>query len=373
MSISKSLLSIGAFLLFSLPAFAQFGQVDGYIMGPDKKPVQGAVVQFDRLDIKSHTEAKTDKKGYYQIATLPVGDYAITVTVDGQFRDRRDYFHVSPGRQDATAGNNALGLSFTLKPLEVVQAQQQKEAAKEQASGGGDDSKAKAKQAQEEARKALMDAYGQGKAALDDKKYGDAIASLTKASELDPKQTAVWSSLAEAYVGLAKSQKSDEAQATLAKADEAFNKAIELAPTNAGNYNNYALALAASGKMDQAKEKLAKAIEIDPAGAGKYHYNLGAFLMNAGKSDDATDEFRKGIEADPNYAESYFYLGSMLAGKSTTDPSGKMVPPAGTIDALQKYLQLKPDGPNAQAAKDLIGALGSKVDVNFKDPSAKKK
>src|ERR1700749_644323 len=119
MSISRSLLSIGTFLLVSLPPFAQFGQVDGYVLGPDKKPVLGAVVAFDRLDSKDHTEAKTDKKGYYQIATLKAGDYSITVTVDGQFRDKRDFFHISPGRQDATIGNSALGLTFNLKPLEV--------------------------------------------------------------------------------------------------------------------------------------------------------------------------------------------------------------------------------------------------------------
>ena len=99
----------------------------------------------------------------------------------------------------------------------------------------------------------------------------------------------------------------------------------------------------------------------------------GAFLMNASKSDQAVEEFRKGIAADPNYAESYFYLGSMLAGKSTVDASGKMTPPEGTIDALQKYLQLKPDGPNAQSAKELIGALGAKVDLKFTDPNAKPK
>jgi len=50
MSISKLLLITGAILLFSLPAAAQFGQVDGYILGPDKKPVAGAIIGFDRLD-----------------------------------------------------------------------------------------------------------------------------------------------------------------------------------------------------------------------------------------------------------------------------------------------------------------------------------
>ncbi len=367
MSISKLLLIVGSVLLFSLPAAAQFGQVDGYVIGPDKKPVMGAIVGFDRLDNKQHTEAKSDKKGYYQIATLPTGDYSMTVTVDGQLRDRREYVHISPGRQSATQGNSALGLTFNLKPPEVMAAELKKEAA----SAPVDDKVAKAREAQEIARKALMDSYAAGKEALDAKKYDEAVTDLTKAAELDPKQAAVWSSLADAYMGIARGQKSTEAGPTFQKAVDSFAKAIELAPTSAGNYNNFALALAASNKLDEAQKNIEKAIELDPAGAGKYHYNLGAFLMNASKADAAAEEFRKGIAADPNYAESYFYLGSVLAGKSTVDAAGKMIPPDGTIDALQKYVQLKPDGPNAAAAKDLIAALGSKVEVNFKDPNAK--
>jgi hypothetical protein len=47
-----------------------------------------------------------------------------------------------------------------------------------------------------------------------------------------------------------------------------------------------------------------------------------------------------------------------------------MVAPDGTIEALQKYLTLKPDGPNAESAKQLIAALGSAVNVDYKDPNA---
>jgi tetratricopeptide (TPR) repeat protein len=257
---------------------------------------------------------------------------------------------------------------FHLKPAEVMAKELAKDAGTAEAARS-----TKAREAAEESRKALMDAFATGQEALAAKKYDDAVASLTKASEVDPKQAAVWAALADAYVGQAGKLKSAEAAPVLQKAYDSFAKAIELAPTNAGNFNNFALALASSGKMDDAKTNLQKAIELDPAGAGKYHYNLGTFLMNAGKSDEALDELRKGIAADPNYAESYFYVGSILAGKSTTDPSGKMIPPDGTIDALQKYLQLKPDGPNAPAAKDLIAALGSKINVDIKDPKAKKK
>jgi hypothetical protein len=93
--------------------------------------------------------------------------------------------------------------------------------------------------------------------------------------------------------------------------------------------------------------------------------------MNSGNTDGAVDEFKKSIAADPNYAEAYFYYGSTLVGKATMDQTtGKMIAPDGTVEALQKYLQLKPDGPNAQPAKDLIAALGSTVNVNYKDPNA---
>jgi len=69
----------------------------------------------------------------------------MTVTVDGQLRDRRAYVHISPGRQSATAGNSVLGLSFNLKPPEVMQA----ELKKESASAPVDDKAAKAREAQE--------------------------------------------------------------------------------------------------------------------------------------------------------------------------------------------------------------------------------
>jgi hypothetical protein len=93
--------------------------------------------------------------------------------------------------------------------------------------------------------------------------------------------------------------------------------------------------------------------------------------MNSSQTDGALDEFRKAIAADPNYAEAYYYLGSVLVGKSTLDPAtGKMVAPDGTVQALQKYVQLKPDGPNAESAKQLLAALDSSVKVDYKDPNA---
>ena len=63
-------------------------------------------------------------------------------------------------------------------------------------------------------------------------------------------------------------------------------------------------------------------------------------------------------------------MGVNLMAKVTTTPDGKMVPVAGTVEAFQKYLQLKPDGPYAQSAKDMLATLGSTVDSTYKNPNA---
>jgi tetratricopeptide (TPR) repeat protein len=146
---------------------------------------------------------------------------------------------------------------------------------------------------------------------------------------------------------------------------------LTIAPDDAGSYNNYALALAADHKLEEAKVKLAKAVELDPGGAGKYYFNLGALLMNSNQNEPALEYYKKSFTVDPNYAEAYFYYGSTLLGKATMDTAtGKMVAPPGTVEALQKYLQLKPDGPNAESAKQLIAALGATIQANYKDPNA---
>ena len=53
------------------------------------------------------------------------------------------------------------------------------------------------------------------------------------------------------------------------------------------------------------------------------------------------------------------------------DPAtGKMIAPPGTVEALQKYVELKPDGTNAESAKALISALGGSVQTKYTDPNA---
>jgi len=227
----------------------------------------------------------------------------------------------------------------------------------------------KAREAQLAKNKELNDAYQTGRTALDAKMYDEAIEAFNKAAALDDKQVAIWSGLADAYVAAA-GLKPAEAPALYEKGFDAYRKAIELKPDDAAYYNNFALALAKDKKIDEAKANLDKAIQLDPPGAGKYYYNMGALLVNGAQSEAAGEEFKKAIDADPKYADAHYQYGLYLTSKATTDKDGKIVPAPGTIDELQKYLELKPDGPFAASAKELIAGLGGTVSTTFQNPNA---
>jgi hypothetical protein len=42
-----------------------------------------------------------------------------------------------------------------------------------------------------------------------------------------------------------------------------------------------------------------------------------------------------------------------------------MIPAPGTAEALNKYLELAPDGKYAQSAKDLLASIGASVQTTF--------
>jgi tetratricopeptide (TPR) repeat protein len=150
-------------------------------------------------------------------------------------------------------------------------------------------------------------------------------------------------------------------------------KALELKPDDAAYRNNYALALARAKKFDEAQAELTKAATLDPPNAGRYFFNLGALLTNNGQAEPAGQAFKKAIEADPNYADAYYQYGLYLVSKAQISADGKVTPPPGTAEAFQKYVELRPDGPNAQAAKDMLTTLSGTVSTQYANPDAQKK
>ncbi len=364
------------FLLFAGGAWAQISAIEGEVKGMDGKPAQGAQIVIEREDMKgTYKGAKTDKKGHYIYNGLPLGTYTVNVLIEGEKRDMVSHVKTQLGDpvqinfdlQKTAAQNQA-----TQKAAETGSLTKEQERGMSKADKEALEKKAKENAAAMAKNKALNDAFNAGKEAAVAKNYPAAIESFEKGAALDPNQHVIWANLADAYVSLAATKTGDEQQAALAKAVEAFQKAIAIKPDDPAYHNNYALALAKAKKFDEAQAELTKAAQLDPPNAGKYFYNLGAVLVNTGQSAAAEAAFKKAIEANPEYADAQFQYATALSAKLATDKDGKVVAPPGMQEALEKYLQLQPEGQFAEAAKGMLQMIGATIQTNYSNPNAKK-
>jgi len=202
---------------------------------------------------------------------------------------------------------------------------------------------------------------------------------LNDANTIDPSRDLIWFKLADAYLASAPKQTdSDEKKKRYEMAATDYQKAIDLRkgsdqlskqPDNnktlAAYYNNMAQSYSKANKIDDAIAAYNQAAQLDPTGAGMYYFNEGAVLTNAGRADDAIAAFDKTIASDPNKAMAYYWKGINLVGKATIGKDNKMVAPDGTAQAFQKYLELDPNGPMAQTAKDMLASIGATVETGF--------
>ena len=378
MKFRNLILATAGLLFFGFTSLAQITAIEGDVKSDDGKPLVGAVVKIDRFDITAHYKTKTDKKGHYFYNGLPLGSYNVTIEVDGKDVDQTKGVRSKLG--DPT--NVSFDLQASKKSRDAAQAAMQQAGAggqltKDMERGMSAAEKAtlektlKEREGQLKQHKELNDAFNVGMTAIADKQYDQAVQALTKASEIGPTELAVWANLADAYMKLAGTKTGPEFDDAATKGLAAYAKAIELKPEDAATHNNYALALVQAKKVPEAQAELTKAAQLDPANAGKYYYNLGAVLTNANQGDAAVEAFQKAIAADPKYAEAYYQYGVSLVSKASYGADGKVTPVPGTVEALQKYLELAPSGQFAQAAKDMLTTLSASVDVSYRNPNAK--
>lgn len=377
----RTLARLGSGLMvLAFTSLAQVTSIQGDVKGADGQPLAKAQIVIERTDIKGHYPVKTDKKGHYIYTGLPIGTYNVTLMVDGKEADSVKGVRTHPGDpiqedfnlKESKADNSskqaeyqkALETGQMSKELERQLSPEQKEQLKKDM---------EKREASMKKNAALNQAYNDGINALNAKQYDQAIENLKKASDIDPAQIAVWSNLATAYTELARTKTGADFDTNMQSALDCYTKALALKPEDAGLHNNYALTLARDKKFDQAQAELQKAAELDPQNAGKYYYNLGALLVNAGQNEPAGAAFKKAIDLQPTYADAYYQYGVTLVAKAQIGADGKVTPVPGTVEAFQKYLELQPNGPYAQQAKDMLQTLGSSVDTSYKNPDAAKK
>jgi len=146
---------------------------------------------------------------------------------------------------------------------------------------------------------------------------------------------------------------------TARNAIAAYKRAIELKPSFA-YYNNLGGIYGRAGKIDEASAAYQKAAELDPAQAAQAWRNFGITMYNANKYKDAVEPLKKATELDPKNPQSWYLLGTVLVGsmgfKKVGDKDVPDVQP-GTIEAYQHAIDLDPNGPWGQQAKQGLDML----------------
>lgn len=336
-----AVLALIAFLA-TLPAMAQpSGTVKGWAKDMEGKPITDATVDFENVENGRKLTLKLNSKGEYFSVGVPAGTYNVRLIKNGQPIDGFNKVTVTGGAE--------LPINFDLKKDRAgsVDAEQMK--------------KYEEAKAANEKIKGLNATLQQARDLEKAGNYDQAIALLKPLAEQNPDRDLLWASLGDAYRG---AKQWPEAIA-------AYEKATQLNPSSGGYKNGLADAYAKSGQTEKAIAEYNAAAQAEPANAALYYFNEGAVFTNTGKVDDALAAFDKVIAADPTRADAYYWKGVNLMAKASMDKAGKFVAVPGTAEAFQKYLELKPDGPMAQPAKDMLASIGGSVETSYGKSKAK--
>jgi Flp pilus assembly protein TadD len=330
MRLISSIAGFVAAVLIPVSLFAQTdsGSIQGKVLDREGKPLPGAIARVQNTSTNQIDEAKTNKNGGYSIAGLYQGKYKVTLIVDGHAAMVRgeavgDDIFVNSGQEQT--------INFDLRKAPATPPPDVAPAPANAANKGKSD-------ADKKASAEMRAAFNAGMAALKAQNLEEAIKQFQLAGEKDPSQPAIFGNLG---LALLRSKKYDDAAA-------AFRKSIALNPGDAGVHASLSLALGESGKIEEAQQEVQEVAKLDPSLAGQGYYNLGAILSERGKSKEGVELFKKAIEIDPKNTKSYYQLGLAYFGSPDTMPAA--------ITALEKYLQLEPNGENAPTAKQLIEA-----------------
>jgi tetratricopeptide (TPR) repeat protein len=349
--------------LGAMPAWSQatLARVGGKITD-NGKPVPDAQIIYTSVNNGKSIKTKTDKNGDYLALGFAVDDYKIEVkSAAGELLFSVNKFHVE--------FDNAAGGANVTKNIDLT---------KDRTGGTGAPLMTKEQMdaiKQSNAKAANINALiSQAQNALNAKNWAEAVPPLQQMIEADPKRWEFFQALGNAQFNLAQYQESiDTNDKGVAAAEAALADPGKADPKTEGPRIKAAMGqmLAMSGNAhiklkenDKAIASFEKAASLDPNPAVAY-FNLCATQYNMNQMKAAAMACDKAIAADPNKADAYFIKGSALYGDGTMDANNKYVVPPGTGEALNKYLELAPDGAHAGDVKAMLQALGVPIETKF--------
>jgi tetratricopeptide (TPR) repeat protein len=359
---TKSMYGLMLALLFALGAAtvwpqATAGKVQGTIT-QGGKPLGSADVVLTNKDTGKVYKMKTDKSGQFTAVGIQFGTYEQEVSdASGEKLFKKTV-------QITGEGGAVQDLS-----IEVTSGK----------SGAPTVSKEEVEKIKAEREKAMNQnaIISQLNPALQAKNWAAAEPLLVQLVSMNPNNWEYQQALGNAQLNLGKF---DEAVATYEKAiplaqNAASAKDPKADPAKAkaavaGMLNNEGAAYTKLKQPQKAVEAYTKAAEMDP-NPGTAYFNLCATQYNSGNTQGALAACDKAIAADPSRADAYYIKGSLMMADSKQGKEGKLEAPPGTAEALNKYLELAPDGPHANDVKQMLAYIGAKIETTYKEKKKK--
>jgi tetratricopeptide (TPR) repeat protein len=205
----------------------------------------------------------------------------------------------------------------------------------------------------------------QANAALLEGHWQEALAPLQELTGMDPDNWEYFSGLGDAQSHLGQYQEAIGSYETgiLVASDPAAMHpddaaaALERKKAGVGHMlNNEGTTYNELHKTKEALAAYSKAAALDPNPKLAY-YNLCAAQYNAKNVAGALAACDKATAVDPGKAETYFLKGSLLVHMNQPGEKGNVTVPAGAAEALEKYLELAPDGEHAKEVRQMLEYL----------------
>jgi tetratricopeptide (TPR) repeat protein len=294
--------ALGAALL-AAPLGAQdwkgMGRLEGKVLDPDGKPIEGATVKLDLPERGGGPTLKTDKKGKWAVGGIVAGKWNADIEAPG-FALKQVYI-------------NLPAESARVPPLEVKL---------DRAAPAGPSPE-------------LLAAVQKGDAAYKEGRFAEARAEYEKVLALKPELSAtLHEMIARCY-----SQEGD-----YAKSADHLQFVSDADPSNV----KVKILLAQEAlRANQLERGMAVLMTIDETAVSdpEIFYNVAVILLNQGKGEDAIPYLTKSVTLDPSYVDGYFQRGLAYLGQGKT---------AEAKADFTKVVQLAPGTPQGDTAKKAL-------------------